>query len=170
MGLQKFKRPILVPAIIEAVSASNATGGVTASELAPHVLRTAIVALTAAQLIAMFTTPVQILAAPGAGLALIISEITFEMKRTATAFTGGGAISFQYHTTTSSAPAAGTVAATVVTTAGAATAVVTIDANSGAGGLVVPVNEGIDITNATAAFAAGTGTAQVFVRYRIITT
>lgn len=169
MGINKSKRPFSAPGFTEAASTGNTTGGILASEFAPHVMRTASVALTAAQIIAMGTTPVTILAAPGAGLSIVVREIVFEMKRTATAFTGGGAVSFQYHTTTSSVPHAGTVASSVVTTAGAATVTVLLAPNAGATGLVIPSNEGIDITNATAAFAAGTGTANVFLTYRIIT-
>jgi hypothetical protein len=94
--------------------------------------------------------------------------VLFEITRTATAFTGGGVVSLQYHTTTTSVPHAGTIAASVVT--GAAGTVQTyLGPNVGANGLVIPANEGIDITNATAAFAAGTGTAKVFVKYRVVT-
>jgi hypothetical protein len=130
---------------------------------------TATVALSAAQLIAMGTVPVSILAAPGAGKAILVEQILFEMTRTGTAFTGGGALNFQYHTTTTSVPHAGTIPATLVTTGGAGSAQTALGMNVGANGLVIPSNEGIDITNATAAFAAGTGTAKVFIKYRIVT-
>ena len=86
-----------------------------------------------------------------------------------TAFTGGGALNLQYHTTTASVPHAGTIAASLVTTGGAGTAQTYLGPNVGANGLVVPANEGVDITNATAGFAAGTGTAKVFIRYRVVT-
>lgn len=155
MGLARFKRKISAPDFVP----TNINGPA----------QTTTVSLTAAQIIAMGTTPVSILAAPGTGKVLQVEHIVFEMKRTATAFTGGGVVSFQYHTTTSSVPHTGTIAASVVTTAGAATAVVALGPNVGASGLVLPANEGIDILNATAAFAAGTGTAKVFIKYRTIT-
>lgn len=168
MGVQKIKRKLLVPAIQEAASATNAGGGLLASEMAEHVVRTATVALTAANLIAMNVTPVSILAAPGAGKAILVDQILFEITRTSTGFTGGGVASFQYHTTTGSVPHAGTIAASVIT-GGAGTVQTYLGPNVGANGLVIPANEGIDITNATASFAAGTGTAKAFIRYRIVT-
>ena len=134
----------------------------------PGVTQTAVVALTAAQIIAMGTVPVAILAAPGAGKALIVENILFEITRTATAFTGGGTVNLQYHTTTSSIPHAGTIPAAIVT-GGAGTVQSLLGPYSSANALVVPANEGIDITNATAAFATGTGTAKVFVKYRTVT-
>jgi len=130
---------------------------------------TATVALSAAQLIAMGTVPVSILAAPGAGKAILVKEILFEMTRTGTAFTGGGAINFQYHTTTGSIPHSGAIPASLVTSGGAGTAQTALGQNTGSNGLVIPANEGIDITNATAAFATGTGTAKVLIKYRIVT-
>ena len=167
MAQQIGRRPWLVPGIRE--SYPGRLDGIQSSELAQHVIRTATVSLTAANIIAMNNTPVSVLAAPGVGYAIIVDQFAFEMNRTSTAFTGGGAINLRYHTTTSSVPHAGTIAASVVTTGGAGTAIVALGPNVGASGLVIPSNEGIDITNATAAFAAGTGTAKVFLRYRIVT-
>ena len=46
--------------------------------------------LTAAQIIAMFTTPVAITPVPGTGKAVIIDSIVVEIVRTSTQFTGGG--------------------------------------------------------------------------------
>ena len=146
---------------------SLSAAGVTS--IAANIHQVASVALSAANLIAMGTTPVSILSAPGSGKVIVPSLIVFEMTRTSTAFTGGGAVSFQYHTTTTSVPHSGSIPATVVTTGGAGTAVIMLGPNVGSNGLVLPVNEGIDITNATAAFAAGTGTANVFFYYRVIT-
>jgi hypothetical protein len=123
------------------------------------------VALTAAQIIAMGTTPVVIIAAPGANKIIIVDGITFEMTRTGTAFTGGGAVEFRY-TDASGAKVSADIAATVITTGGAG-----VEYNR-VGGLVSSftpvVNAAIVIRNATAAFAAGTGTARLFLRYHIL--
>jgi predicted RecA/RadA family phage recombinase len=145
----------------------NEAFGVVGTDSAGAVVAT--VALAAADIIAMNGAPVSILAAPGAGKVIIVDSILFEMTRTSTAFTGGGALNFQYHTTTTSVPHAGTIAATLVTTGGAGTAQTALGPNVGTNGLVIPANEGIDITNASAGFAAGTGTAKVFIKYRTIT-
>lgn len=167
MGFNKSKRVNLTPGFKEYGTTANPLGGIQATELAQHVLRTAIVSLSAAQLIAMGTVPVSILAAPGAGFALVDTSFLFEMTRTSTAFTGGGVVSFQFHTTTTSVPHSGTIPAAIVTTGGAGTVQSYLGPYAGASALVIPANEGIDITNAGGAYAAGTGTAKIFVKYRI---
>ncbi len=127
-----------------------------------------VIPLTAAQLIAMGTTPVSILPAPGASKVIVPTMIGMSIKRTSTAFTTGGVLNFQYHTTTSIVPHVGTIAAAFVTGA-AGSAFTLLGPSDSATGLLLPANEGIDITNATAAFAAGTGTAKVFIWYNILT-
>lgn len=122
--------------------------------------------LTSANITGMFATPVAVLPAPGAGKALVINQIVFTMTTTSTAYTGGGAVSFVYHGTATNA-ASGTIAAAVIT-AGAGTSTTTLGPAGGAG-TTVPANTGIDITNATQAFAAGTGTAKIQIYYSIIT-
>lgn len=164
MGYQKSKRKLLSPGFTEGKTAANPLGGIQASELAPHVVQTAIIALTAAQLIAMNGTPVSLIPAPGAGYALVDVSLAFEMITTSTQFTGGGAVSLAYHGGSVN-PCGGTIAAGVVTAA-AGTSVTQV--GPAAGPITVPANTGIDITNATAAFATGTGTAKAFVRYRVI--
>lgn len=122
--------------------------------------------LTSAQIIAMNATPVSVLPAPGAGLALIIESILFEMTTTSTQFTGGGVVTFPYHGGAVATHAGSVPAATVTTTAGTTNTL--LGGAVAANGTVVPANTGVDVTNATAAFAAGTGTAKVQVKYRIV--
>jgi predicted RecA/RadA family phage recombinase len=124
--------------------------------------------LTAAQLIAMYTAPITLIPAPGAGKAVLVDQdILFEMATTATQFTGGGAVSFPYHGG-GTVVHAGSVPASVVTAA-AGSSYTLLGSAVAANGTTVPANTGVDITNATAAFAAGTGTAKVQMRYRIVT-
>lgn len=125
-----------------------------------------VVSLTAAQIIAMFTTPVPLIAAPGAGKAIIVEQWLLEMNTSATAFTGGGAVSAVYHG--GSVNVAGTTIASTVVTAGAGQTL-TLVGPSGAAVITVPANTGVDLTNATGVFAAGTGTAKVFIWYEVIT-
>jgi hypothetical protein len=126
----------------------------------------AVVNLTAANIIAMNATPVSILPAPPTGYALIVDQILFEMTTTSTAFTGGGAVSFVYHGG-SVAPHAGSIPASVVTAA-AGSSNTLLGGAVATNGTTIPAATGIDITNATAAFAAGTGTAKVKVWYSIV--
>ena len=125
------------------------------------------VSLTAAQIIAMGTTPITIIPAPGSGKAIVIEQIVLELVLTATAFTGGGVVHFYYHGQTTELMSATIAAATVQ--GGAGTSIFILQPVATAGGSVVTADVGIDITNATAAFAAGTGTAKLFITYKIVT-
>jgi hypothetical protein len=136
------------------------------SALNPLVQQVKQVSLTAAQLIAMYTTPVNILPAPGAGKVLIIDAIAFQFKHGATQFTGGGAVTFVFHGTAVT-PHTGNVAASVIQAA--ADDVLYLGPNvSAAVDLQSAINLGLDIKNATAAFAAGNGTAIVTVWYSVL--
>ena len=122
------------------------------------------VALTAAQIIAMGTTPVSLIAAPGAGLCIIVDNITFKMTTTATAFTGGGAVEFRY-TNAAGAKVTADVAAAVIT-AGAGTSFTNVRGIEAS--LTGVANAPITISNPTAPFAAGTGTAVVSIEYHVV--
>lgn len=127
------------------------------------VKQTTTVNLTAAQIIAMGTTPVEIVAAPGAGKCTIVDNITFKMVTTATAFTGGGAIEFRY-TDASGTKVTADVAAAVVT-AGAGTSFTNVRGIEAS--LTCTANAAIVVRNPTAAFAAGTGTAVITIDYHV---
>jgi hypothetical protein len=121
------------------------------------------VSLTAANIIAMGTTPVALIAAPGAGKCIIVDNITFKMTTTATAFTGGGAVEFRY-TDASGTKVTADVAAAVIT-AGAGTSFTNVRGIEPS--LTGTANAAIVVRNATAAFAAGTGTAVLTIDYHI---
>jgi hypothetical protein len=125
------------------------------------------VTLAAAQIIGMYAAPVVLVAAPGAGHTVMISKASFRITRTATAFTGGGAAIIQYGATVNGGgtqAADSTIASTVITGAAGTThtwrsGLTNLSDNSALD------NVGLYISNATAAFAAGTGTAVVDVWY-----
>lgn len=128
------------------------------------------VSLTAANLIAMYAAPVALVAAPGAGKSIVVAKVAFTITRTATAFTGGGAVIVQYAAT---ANGAGTqaldstlAAATVTGAAGSALSFRNGAVISNAASTVTQ-NVGLYISNDTAAFAAGTGTATVDIWYYV---
>lgn len=121
------------------------------------------VSLTAANIIAMGTTPVTIIAAPGAGKCTVVDNVTFKMVTTATAFTGGGAVEFRY-TDASGTKVTADLAAAVVT-AGAGTSFTNVRGIEAS--LTCTANAPIVITNADAAFAAGTGTAVITIEYHV---
>lgn len=137
-----------------------------ALELPYNKLRIAKVSLSSAQILALNATPVELVAAPGAGLLISVEEIIFKMVRTGTAYANGGALEFRY-TNASGAKVTADIAASVVTTGGAGTEYNIV---RGVVTSLTPVaNAAIVVDNATAAFITGTGTATVTIKYRVVT-
>lgn len=135
-----------------------------------YTLQHATVALTAANLIAMYTTPVVLIAAPGAGKTIVVTKLAFTIVRSSTAFTGGGAAIIQYDSTANGAGTQAldsTLASTVIT--GSAGTTVSLRRGAIISDLASTsiYNKGLYISNATAVFAAGTGTATVDVWYNV---
>lgn len=126
--------------------------------------QTVTVTLSAAQIIAMGTIPVSLIAAPGVGKCIIVDNVTFKMVTTATAFTGGGAVEFRY-TDASGTKVTADVAAAVIT-AGAGTSFTNVRGIEAS--LTGTANAAIVIRNATAAFAAGTGNATITIEYHVV--
>jgi predicted RecA/RadA family phage recombinase len=139
-------------------------GPVQAADTDPSLLQKAVVTLTAAQIMAMNGAPVSILPAPAAGQVLVIDQIIAQMKPGGTQFTGGGAVTFQYHGT-AVAPHSGNIPAATINSATGSENVVPPPT----GTIQPPAATGLDITNAAAAFATGNGTLVVTVFYSIIT-
>lgn len=135
---------------------------VTVAKLADNIIHEETVSLTAANIQAMYTTAVDVLAAPGAGKAIVVDEFELFTDAGATAMADGGDVTLNYTDKTGDA-CTGTIAATVVNSA--------TDAHYIAKGVgVAPVaNAKVVITNATQAFATGNSTYKVRVRYHIVT-
>ena len=125
-----------------------------------------VTSLTAANIIAMYTTPVMIVPAPGAGKAILVDSILFEMTTTSTAFTSGGAVSFAY--SGGAGVHSGSIPASVVTAA-AGTSYTMLGMPTATNGTTVLANTAVVISNATGVFASGTGTAKVQVWYSVVT-
>lgn len=132
------------------------------------VLLQKVVPLSAANIIAMYATPV--LCIPGVvGKEIYVESVEFDITRTATAFTGGGVVNVQYDST---ANGAGTtchadIAATVVTGAAGQSHTFRVTKDQSDVAQASISGKGLYISNKTAAFAAGTGTAEVTIRYYI---
>lgn len=128
------------------------------------------VPLTAAEIIAMYTTPKLVVPAVS-GKAIVVDSVEFIITRTATAFTGGGVVSVQYNSTANGAGTsvqASTIAASVVTGAAGTTYTTRPPATLSDVALASIQGIGLYISNATAVFATGTGTATVRVTYRLV--
>ena len=107
------------------------------SNLDPSTIQFVSVPVTLAQLQASNTTPIPIIAAPGAGTLIEIQSCVLDLKYGSAAFTGGGTSTIGYGTTQSAiatSPAAATIASTVFTTFTASQAITV------AGALAVTAN------------------------------
>lgn len=157
-------------ALVTAQAATLPTGvRITNSSASGGGIQTSYVALTLAQIQAAFTTPVQIVPAPGAGSFVDINDVIVNYIFGSAAYTGGGVIQLSYGTGVTVA-ATTTLAATVLTSQStnelykltSAAVASTTNANY--------LNKAINYTNATANFAVGTGGSGLVVcSYKIIT-
>lgn len=156
-----------------AISGSKiANNAVDYAQLALDVGATTTVALTAAQIKALYDTPVLLVAAPGAGKLIIIDSILWDIAYGTTQYTAGGVLAAQYGNTVHGAGpvASGTLAAASLN----AVAANGFLSNGGiAGGLNVTktasLNTAVYLSNQTADFATGDSTANLYVRYRVVT-
>ena len=130
---------------------------------------TRVVPLTAAQIIALYTTSVEVIPAV-AGKSIILDSFVFDLTGTATQFTGGGVVNLQYDST---ANGAGTtlhadIAATVVQNATARIQTIRIPKDLSSIATTAITGKGVYIGAKTAVFATGTGTANCIVQYHLI--
>jgi hypothetical protein len=142
------------------------------ANLALDVAASATISLTAAQIKALYDTPVQLVAAPGAGKLIVIDSILWDIAYGTTQFTAGGVLAAQYGNTVHGAGpvASGTLAAASLNGVAASGFL----SNGGiAGGLSVAktasLNTAVYLSNQTADFATGDSTATLYVRYRVVT-
>lgn len=125
--------------------------------------------LSQANIIAMFTTDVSLIAAPGAGKAIVVDEIEFFHDYSTAAYTSGGDVSVLYTGSTVICLAD----VTLVTAAAddyllMRPTIYNLDNSTGTAigyDLNAEENKGVDITNATGVFA--TGNAANIIKYRI---
>lgn len=125
--------------------------------------------LAAADIIGMSAAPVLLI--PGIpGKTIVVDTFELVITRTSTAFTGGGVVAPQYSNTATSGGTliTATVATTVITGAAGKTYTIRIPVVQSDVAAATFEGIGVYLSNATSAFAAGTGTAQVRISYHII--
>jgi hypothetical protein len=125
--------------------------------------------LTAAQINAMYTTPVAVIPAPASGQAIVVDAILVELDLTATQFAAGGVVHFYYHGLTVELMAQTLAASAVIGSASPSQVLMLLEPVQTSGGSVVTPAVGVDITNATQVFTTGTGTAKITCWYNIVT-
>lgn len=126
---------------------------------------TADVAVSSANLLAMYTTPVDVVTAPGAGFALDFVGAVL-ICDDATDYANGGVITINYGS--GGAAVSTNLAATFLT--GNGDKVWNLQKLNAAGGYTMPVNTSLAITNATAPFITGTGVCRLKITYNVIET
>jgi hypothetical protein len=121
--------------------------------------------LTAAQILAMFTTPVAVLIACPAGSVIVpCGPVSIQFKAGTVQFTGGGVISLVYTGGAISPHASSVPAATFLSATSSNNILPPIS-----GVIQPPSATGISITNATGVFAAGNGSAIIKFRHTVQT-
>lgn len=124
--------------------------------------------VTAAAVIAMFTTGIPLVAAQGAGTLIEVVSIFFDGIFGSAAFTGGGAIAAYYGTNHTGVLASATIPAAFLTTFSANQGALVAGAIASSTAMAGILNTGLVLSNATGVFAAGTGcTGILTVVYRV---
>jgi hypothetical protein len=142
--------------------ANSGATAMTSAQLDPAVVQHAKVTLSSAQILALHTTPIALVAAPGSGKYISVDEIVATMNFGAAQYTGSNAVEFRY-TNGSGAKVTGD-AASAWLDLGSTSAVKVIAA------AVTPVaNAAIVAAVPTADPGAGDGTVTLDVSYRIVT-
>lgn len=124
-------------------------------------LRRQRVTLTAAQIKALFTTPISLVSAPGAGKYISVDEIMAFNKFNTTAFTGANALEIRY-TDGSGVKATGDLASAFINAAASR-----VDKAVAAAVTSVVANAALVVAVPTANPAAGDGTITFDICYRI---
>jgi hypothetical protein len=127
-------------------------------------VQTAVVPLTSAQILALNTTPVSLIAAPGAGKAIRVMDLALKMTTTSTVYANGGALEFRY-TDGSGTKVTADIASAVVT-AGAGTSYTNVEGIEVS--LTLTANAAVVVRAASADFITGTGAGIFYVSYRVI--
>jgi hypothetical protein len=147
-------------------SGSITTGNYLNPALIEYVTATTI---TNAQLLALYDTPVQLVPAQGAGSLILVDKMVIDYKYLTAATAAGGAIAAQYANTAHGAGVAATATIAAATLNG-----FTANAQMTAGSVAIAQvntaveNIGIYLSNATADFTTGGGSAVVYTYYRVL--
>ncbi len=148
-----------------------ANGAVTSAKVDPTLLQYISVPMTVTQWNAMYATPYELIAAPGANKLIVVSQIQILMTYGSAALAAGGVVAAQWDAT---ANGAGVIASTTLSAATFfATASTGWNMNAGvvAETFSTCVNKSLCLSNVTQAFTTGTGSAFVVkVWYRVVST
>ncbi len=139
--------------------------GLSSITLADDQLKIANITVTAAELKALNASPKTLIAAPGAGKAIVLDDVTFNFTYVAPQYTAGGDLEIRYNSVASNYFQLPTETLVIRGTAN-----FSYQYTRNGGGYSYPkINDPIILKNAGTEFATGNGTAKVILKYRIIT-
>lgn len=152
------------------VTAVNASAGTVTVENVGLFDQTS-VAITAAEFNGMYAAPKLLIPAAGANTLLVLHRIVFEVEYGAAQFANGGNVAVQYSNTANGGghAASATIAAASFTGINA-DAVVGAEGALAVGDAADTINEGLYLSNATAAFDTGDSDMIAHVWYSVMTT
>lgn len=140
----------------------------------PIPVLTTTVTLSSANILAMFVTPVVLIAAPGANRCIMIHDVFNEYIFNTLEYSDGDLIQIQYGNTGSGASPNVTIFYANPILSNTASAFYATDGSDGGGQSVLPttgtVNQGVYITNQSTPSVGGNSTLKVTVTYSVITT
>lgn len=149
-------------------SAKLGAGAVLSAAVSPLLLQYASVAINNAGTLGLFGTPVSLVAAPGAGTAVIVHRLSVEHVFATAAFAAGGNIYAQYGATAHGTNvASATIAPTGLMDQSASTVSAAAGSLTGLAETVV-ANAAVTLTNATAAFTTGGGSLVAKIWYSVV--
>ena len=126
------------------------------------------VPLSAAQFNGMYATPVQLIAAPGANLLVVVDSVQLVMTYGTAAFAAGGVVAAQYDLTANGAGVKATNTEVAADFFAAASTSFSFQQAQGALPFATTVNKGIYLSNATGAFTTGDSTFVANVAYHVV--
>lgn len=159
MGIEKLRRGASLMLPPGRMLATGPGGGTALAELT--------VPLSAAQITTLNSVPITLIPAPLSTQIILVSQILFQFKYGSVQFTGGGAITFPYHGTSTNVHASTGIANTVIQAA--ASSITLLPPIAANGVFTSDAGLGVDIIGATADFAAGNSTAIVSLVYSVVT-
>lgn len=163
---------VTTPKIADAnvTTAKLAANAVTSAKVDPQLLQYLEVDLTAANALAMFGAPVQVLAAQGANTLILVEHACLAMDYNTTAYAAGGAIGLQYGNTANLAGEAATATIPAANFQGAADTADMVAGILASGVFTGCENLGLFISNLTAAFTTGNSPLKLHIWFRVIPT
>lgn len=148
-----------------------ANGAITSAKLAANTVQYARVALSNANFLGMYATPVSIIAATGANTAIVVNRMVLETVFGTTQSAAGGAVALQYGNAAHGAGPLATATISAATLNGDAASSLNEAASAIADvALTAAVNTAVFISNQTGAFTTGDSTYFVHVWYSVVAT